>query len=141
MENDISALDGDTVDYYENFNARLKKNRSSVKKPNPIKLADVVKDILLTSKPHFRYQINRVCKEAARQKLIDESGDSYIEEAAEKYLLPHAKRENHKQATPNKEIITIDESNIFPRMGVIISPLNFLLYVLCRLQAVNEIED
>ena len=86
MENDTSALDGDTVDYYENFNVRLKKNRSSVKKPNPMKLADIVRDILLTSKPHFRYQINRVCREAARQKLIDESGDSYIEEAAEKYL-------------------------------------------------------
>jgi hypothetical protein len=86
MENDTSALDGDTADYYENFNNRLKKNRSSVKKPNPMKLGDTVKDILLTSKPHFRYQINRVCKEAARQKLTDKSGDSFIEEAAEKYL-------------------------------------------------------
>lgn len=86
MENDTSALDGDTVDYYENFNNRLKKNRYSVKKPNPMKLGDTVKNILLTSKPHFRYQINRVCKEAVRQKLTDESGDSYIEEAAEKYL-------------------------------------------------------
>ena len=86
MENDTSALDGDTVDYYETFNSRLKKNRSSVKKPNPIKLGDTVKDILLTSKPHFRYQINRVCREAVRHKLTDESGDSFIAETAEKYF-------------------------------------------------------
>lgn len=86
MESDTSALDGDTVDYYENFNSLLKKNRSSVKKPNPVKLGDTIKDILLNPRPHFRYQINRVCKEAVRQKFTDESGDSFIEEAAEKYL-------------------------------------------------------
>lgn len=86
MENDTSALDGDTVEYYEKFTNRLKNNRSSVKKPNPIKLGDTVKHILLTSKPHFRYQISRVCREAVKQKLTDESGDSWIEDAAEKYL-------------------------------------------------------
>lgn len=86
MENDTSALDGDTVHYYENFNVRLKRSRESMKKPNPVKLADVVKNILLSPKPHFRYQINRVCKEAVQNKLTDKSGDTFIEETAQKYL-------------------------------------------------------
>ena len=86
MENDTSVLDGTTVDYYENFNIRLKRSRASVKKPNPVKLVDVVRNILLSPKPHFRYQINRVCKEAVRSKLTDESGDVFIEEIAQKYL-------------------------------------------------------
>lgn len=83
---DTSELDNITTDYYEKFNNRLNTTRSSMKKPNPKKLGDAIKNILLTPKPHFRYQINRICKQAARSKLTETEGDAFIKEAVMKYF-------------------------------------------------------
>lgn len=85
MENDVSALDSDSVAYYESFNTQLKRSRSSIKKPNPARLVNVVRDILLSAKPHFRYQINGICKEAVKNKFNDPSGDSSVQKM-QKYL-------------------------------------------------------
>ena len=68
------------------------KRQGSVKKINYRRVSDLIKIILLSERPHFRYQVNRASKEAAREKWIDINGDDYVSQAAEKYLCVETER-------------------------------------------------
>jgi hypothetical protein len=87
MEN----ADDDTMKYQDSLPGKLKR-QGSLKTLNISRVAGTIRQILLDEKPHFRYQLNKSCREAAREKWKDTHGDSYILDAAERHLYVETER-------------------------------------------------
>lgn len=87
MEN----ADDDTIKYQDMLPGKLKR-QGSIKKMNTSRVASTIRQVLLEEKPHFRYQLNKSCKETAREKWKDTQGDKYILDAAEQYLYVETER-------------------------------------------------
>ncbi|KXJ20429.1 Retinol dehydrogenase 8 [Exaiptasia diaphana] len=87
MEN----ADDDTIKFQDSLPGKLKR-QGSIKKMNSSRVAATLRHILLDEKPHFRYQLNKSCREAAKEKWKDTDGDTYILDAAERYLYVETER-------------------------------------------------
>ena len=81
MEN----ADDETKKYQDSCSGKMRR-QGSVKKLDLKKVAELLREVLIDEKPHFRYQLSRSSKDAAREKWTDVHGDSNIFDAAEKYL-------------------------------------------------------
>ena len=87
----VDCTDETTRKYQESFSSKLSR-QGSVKKLNPSRVARTIREALTNEKPCFRYQLNRSSKVAARDKWVDVHGDSYVLDAAEKYLYVETER-------------------------------------------------
>ena len=87
----MGLTDDSTRKIQESFSTKMKR-QGSVKKINHRRVSDSIRDVLLADRPHFRYQLNRASKEAAREKWHDVHGDDYVSQAAEKYLCVETER-------------------------------------------------
>lgn len=87
MEN----ADDDTKKYQDSCSGKMRR-QGSVKKLDLRRLAQLIEEVIIEEKPHFRYQLNKSAKEAARDKWTDVHGDSNIFDAAEKYLCVETER-------------------------------------------------
>jgi len=87
MEN----ADDDTIKFQDLLPGKLKR-QGSIKKMNTSRVAATIRHILLDDKPHFRYQLNKSCREAAKEKWKDTHGDTYILDAAERHLYVETER-------------------------------------------------
>lgn len=87
MEN----ADEDTIKYQDSVPGKLKR-QGSLKKMNISRVVTTMRQIMLDEKPHFRYQLNKSCREAAREKWKDTQGDSYILDTAERHLYVETER-------------------------------------------------
>ena len=87
MEN----ADDDTKRYQDSCSGKM-RGRGSVKKLDLNRVAQLIEEVILEERPHFRYQLNKSAKEAAKEKWTDIQGDSNIFDAAEKYLCVETER-------------------------------------------------
>ena len=87
MEN----ADDDTKRYQDSCSGKMRR-QGSVKKIDLKRVAQLIEEIIIDEKPHFRYQLNKSAKEAAKDKWTDVHGDSNIFDAAEKYLCVETER-------------------------------------------------
>ena len=87
MEN----ADDDTKKYQDSCSAKMRRQRS-VKNIDLRRVTELIREIILDERPHFRYQLNKSAKEAAKEKWIDLHGDSYIFDSAEQFLCVETER-------------------------------------------------
>ena len=87
MENADEA----TLKYQDSLPGKLKR-QGSLKKMNISRVVSTMRQIMFDEKPHFRYQLNKSCREAANEKWKDPQGDSYILDTAERHLYVETQR-------------------------------------------------
>lgn len=87
MEN----ADDDTKKYQDSFPGKMRR-QGSVKKLDLRRVAELIRDAIVEERPHFRYQLSKSSKDAAREKWIDVHGDSNMFDSAEQYLCIETER-------------------------------------------------
>lgn len=87
MEN----ADDHTKKYQDSCSAKMRRQRS-VKNFDLRRVTELLRDIILEERPHFRYQLNKSSKDAAREKWSDLHGDTYIFDSAEQFLCVETER-------------------------------------------------
>ncbi|KAJ7381316.1 Retinol dehydrogenase 8 [Desmophyllum pertusum] len=73
MEN----TDDDTKKYQDSISGKMRR-QGSVKKIDLRRVAELIRVALVEERPHFRYQLNKSSKDAAKEKWVDVHGDSNI---------------------------------------------------------------
>lgn len=87
MEN----ADDHTKKYQDSCSAKMRRQRS-VKNFDLHRVTELIREIILEERPHFRYQLNKSSKDAAREKWNDLHGDTYIFDSAEQFLCVETER-------------------------------------------------
>lgn len=87
MEN----ADDDTKKYQDSCSGKMRR-QGSVKKLDLKRVSQLIREVIVDEKPHFRYQLSKSSKDAAKDKWTDVHGDSNIFDAAEKYLRVETER-------------------------------------------------
>ena len=75
----------DTKKYQDSLSGKMRR-QGSVKRLDLTRVAELIREIILEERPHFRYQLNKSSRDAAREKWVDMHGDSYVLDSAEKRL-------------------------------------------------------
>lgn len=101
MEN----ADDDTKKHQDSCLGKMRR-QGSVKKLNLKRVAQFIEEVIVEERPHFRYQLNKSAKEAAKDKWTDIHGDSNIFDAAEKYLCVETERVKEVLDSLNSETTT-----------------------------------
>lgn len=87
MEN----TDDDTKKYQDSISGKMRR-QGSVKKIDLRRVAELIRVALVEERPHFRYQLNKSSKDAAKEKWVDVHGDSNIFDSAEQFLCVETER-------------------------------------------------
>ena len=78
MKSSTADIDDETKQLFTNATERMKAQFvTMVQTPNEV--AEVIREALLSDKPHLRYQTNKMYANAVKTKLVDPTGDRSAE--------------------------------------------------------------